>query len=255
MTSSDNNVSMAREWHLYAQEDHFWFRWRFRVFLKFRKLLPGQPFRIFEIGCGTGTFLKQITNNFKCIALGCELDAIENIRKDDAFSVIHYDIFDSRPELSESFDVVFLMDVIEHIDDEKAFIMQSSGFLKPGGLLVINVPALQFLYSKYDNVVGHLRRYNKKRLNKLLETCGFEIVKNEYWGATLIPVAFIRKIYITFIRKENVIEKGFAPPGKLSEKILKFLMRADFICKRHFTGTSLMVAAKKNDKAGASDLQ
>lgn len=247
MPGADNTVSMAREWHQYAHEDHFWFRWRFRVFLKFATQIPESPFSIFEIGCGTGTFLKQITGAFPCEALGCELDVIENVTTDKKFEIIHYNIFDPRPDLVKSFDIVCLMDVLEHIVDDKSFLLRSAEFLKPDGIMIINVPALQSMFSKYDTVAGHHRRYNKKNLTALLMACGLEPVKTEYWGATLVPVAVLRKMYLAFVSKEKVIEKGFVPPGKFSEKILKFLMRADFICKNHFTGTSLMIAAKKSN--------
>jgi SAM-dependent methyltransferase len=70
----------------------------------------------------------------------------------------------------KKFDTIIYIDVIEHIDDDKAELLHAVSFLKPGGYLVVLVPAYQYLYSDFDNSIGHFRRYNKQ----MLKTIGIE---------------------------------------------------------------------------------
>lgn len=238
-------VSMAREWHQYAEEKHFWFQWRFKALLKYQGMFPSVTFSVFEIGCGTGTFLRQFTGKYTCRATGCELDNIEIPDNESAYTLIKYNIFDSRPDLENSFEVVFLMDVIEHIDDDVEFLKRASKFIKPGGMIVINVPALTCLFSKYDRVAGHYRRYNRRQLKELVNKSGLQVIKTAYWGETLLPVAIIRKFFLRFVPVEKVIKKGFVPPGPLADRILRFMMWVDLRYNRHLLGTSLLAFVKK----------
>ncbi len=66
-----------------------------------------------------------------------------------------YDVFEQRSELRGAYDMVLLMDVIEHLEDDLAFLQASLTHLKPGGIVVINVPAHMSLHSKYDRMAGH----------------------------------------------------------------------------------------------------
>jgi SAM-dependent methyltransferase len=78
------------------------------------------------------------------------------------------------------FDAVFSVHVMEHIEDDRSFVRQQLELLRPGGRLIILVPALPFLYSELDKNIGHFRRYNKSSIRSLLDGAPAEVEKLFY---------------------------------------------------------------------------
>jgi hypothetical protein len=95
--------------------------------------------------------------------------------------------------------------------------------LKPGGIVAINVPAHMSLYSKYDKVAGHKRRYNRERLHLLFETSNVTPVAIVNWGFSMVPLLIVRKLVLQFVSEERTIETGFAPPNGLMNSGLNLL--------------------------------
>src|ERR1041385_743025 len=95
--------------------------------------------------------------------------------------------FDRNPAFLEAYDLVLLMDVIEHVDDDLGFLRVAIEHLKPGGIVVINVPAHMAFYSKYDEVIGHKRRYNRVQIESLFRQMKIEPLSIANWGLTLLP--------------------------------------------------------------------
>jgi SAM-dependent methyltransferase len=90
----------------------------------------------------------------------------------------------------EPFDLVLLMDVLEHIEDDAAALAQTWAKLKPGGHAFITVPAFAFLWSRHDEVLGHHRRYTRDSLQRLLETIpDLRIKRLHYFYALIFPIA------------------------------------------------------------------
>ncbi|MEP6986181.1 MAG: methyltransferase domain-containing protein, partial [Chloroflexota bacterium] len=87
------------------------------------------------------------------------------------------------------YDIIISNDVLEHIDDVEQAIQRLVEMLKPGGLLMVSVPALQWLYGYHDELLGHFRRYNRQLLSKQLAPY-FEIKHLRYFGMLLVPIAF-----------------------------------------------------------------
>src|SRR6185295_9082658 len=128
-----------------------------------------------------------------------------------------YNIEDRLEGLKEKYDVVFLFDVLEHIQDPGRFLKAALWHLKPGGSIVINVPALQSLYSRYDQLIGHFLRYDAVSLRRLLESdaSGLEVVDMRYWGLSLVPVAWLRKIVLWKTQTpQHAVAAGFETPAK-----------------------------------------
>lgn len=95
--------------------------------------------------------------------------------------------------LSKHYGLIGLFDVIEHIEDDKAFLLSLREALTPEGVLAITVPAFQFLWNEHDVVHQHFRRYNKRSLFRLLSDTGYESVTMSYWNTFLfIPAAAVR---------------------------------------------------------------
>lgn len=247
--SSPAQVSMADEWFEIATADHFWMQWRFNVIVRKLKKFTGikPDMKFLEIGCGHGQFLKQCNGIFSGTVDGCDLNlyALKQI-KDVEGDIYVYNIHDKNERLLNKYDGIFMLDVIEHIDDDKSFLHDAIEHLSPGGLIIINVPALESLYSEYDVVAGHKRRYSKRDLISLLEKCGVEPFYVGYWGFSLLGIAFIRKLYLNFVPKNKVIKRGFSPGSSIINFIFKILMQIELLLfKNPILGTSVIGIGKR----------
>jgi SAM-dependent methyltransferase len=245
-------VSMADEWFQFATKDHFWMKWRFevvqRAFQKFLRFPPVDQ-KYLEIGCGHGQFIEQFEFKNGVPVDGCDLNlfALEKINAVMG-DVFVYDIFKGDQKMVNKYDVIFLLDVVEHIDDDVAFLKAASQHLKGEGTLIISVPALSSLFSKYDVQAGHKRRYDTNSVRRLLIDSGITPVYIGYWGFLLLPVALVRKYYLKLFPQEKVINKGFVPPSKFVKWLLGLTMAVELkILKAPFLGTSVIAVGKRTD--------
>lgn len=95
---------------------------------------------------------------------------------------------------ASSFDIVTMLDVLEHVNDKMA-LKEVKRILRPGGVLILTVPAYKLLWSKWDVALAHKRRYEKKALTKLLQNLRFEVIKCSYlYSFLFLPVFLIRSI-------------------------------------------------------------
>lgn len=246
--SPAENVSMADEWFEIATRDHFWMQWRFNVIKnKLTPVIrPTSNLKFLEIGCGHGQFIEQCEDTFPASVDGCDLNLyalkqVRNVRGD----IFVYNIFDQNERLKNKYDGVFLLDVIEHIDDDKTFVNAALAHVKPGGLVVVNVPALNMLFSDYDVAAGHKRRYSRSQIEDLFKASGIELLSVSYWGMLMLPIAIARKIYLKFVPKKNIINAGFKS-NAITNTFFKLLMRTElFFFKNPFIGTSVIAIGRK----------
>lgn len=236
-------VKMGTEWFDIVDADHFWIRNRFRVFQKITAPLSKKA-RYAEIGCGTGLFQSQIERDAGISIEGFDLD-LEALKKNTSrASLFVYNIFDKRPELKSAYDGLFLFDVLEHLDEDKAFLESCLYHLKPCGQIYINVPSREELRSKYDTLVGHVRRYSLPDLVSLAKSCGLTIQQKTYWGMPLYPVLVLRKQLMKKTPDQKVLQSGMKPPGQLANKLLALLSFLEPI-PQTILGTSAMLVAQK----------
>jgi SAM-dependent methyltransferase len=239
--SAPTPVSMSDAWYDIASPDHFWIRRRFDVLRALADGVIRKAEHIAEIGCGNGLLQRSIEDHYGVPVAGFDLNDLALRKNMSRQSALYcYDVHQRSPEFRARFDLVFLFDVLEHIDAEDAFLDSLRYLLAPSGVLLINVPAHQSLYSAYDRAAGHIRRYSLAYLTEVARRNNFTVRSATYWGFPLVPLLMARKALLLFQRKEqNIIRLGFDSRGKISNRALSLLSRCEILPQR-FSGTSLM---------------
>jgi SAM-dependent methyltransferase len=153
-------------------------------------LLAGlKPGRALEIGCGAGALLADLTElGWRCEALEPAQVARELAQR------LHRDRPEvrispaPRAEWDEAFDLVLAFEILEHLEDDRGALRQWRGWVRPGGRLMLSVPARQARWSATDDWAGHLRRYERRDLLALVETAGLAMEWHECYGFPLSNV-------------------------------------------------------------------
>lgn len=191
---------------LEIQTTHWWFVAR-RIILQdvLKRYLgsvtaPQGPFtglRVADIGCGTGAMLPMLAQFGDAWGVDSSATAVELCHQKNLVNVyVDDDPAGVPPQeftAAGQFDLLTFLDVIEHVDDDVAFLKKYLRQLKPDGLVMITVPALMFLWSDHDRLNHHRRRYTARQLRKVVEHAGLVPRKISYFNTWLFPViAFVR---------------------------------------------------------------
>ena len=160
----------------------------------FEEVHPFLGMRIAEIGGGLGTFSQEIIEGHVRLHAESSLDVFEpavdlhsHLRQ--RFLTSHADLMAARrlaavtgyfSASANRYDSVVMVNVLEHIQQEDGLLADIHEALTTDGTIIVVVPALSWLYSRFDRAVGHVRRYEKRPLCALLSKHGFKIVKAQY---------------------------------------------------------------------------
>jgi SAM-dependent methyltransferase len=150
---------------------------------------------ILEIGCSSGFLLRDLSKSMPSATLiGADVVKIplERLAKNLHIPLMRFDLL-KCPLPDGIFDGVVLLNVLEHIDDDEGALMQINRLLKPGGIVVIEVPSGPHLYDAYDKALMHFRRYNITELAQKIRRTGFNIKRQSHLGALVYPAFFYIK--------------------------------------------------------------
>lgn len=141
------------------------------------------------------------------------------------------------------FDAAISTDVLEHIEDDRTAFTKMVAQVRPGGLVLVAVPAGQWLFGYHDEQLGHFRRYSKGTLRKLVsDHC--TVTKMRYFGGTLIPVCLM---YSKWLRKPYPVGKVGAKPGLVS-RVLNAMLATERVLPLPL-GTSVLMCGVKPAQA------
>jgi len=221
--------------------EHWWFRTRERMLL--RQIdsfeLPGTA-DILDGGCGDGLFMPCLKRHGE--VCGIEIDA-SLITSDNPFRsrITHEPLGDARYD-GMQFDLITALDVIEHIQDDQHAVAAMHNMLRPGGYMLITVPALNLLWDEHDEINHHFRRYTKRSLRELVEPFGDIVKLNYFFGALFLPKLAV-KIANRF--RSSKIEQHSLPSNFVNATMQKFFdIESRFATLLPF-GTSLLAIVRK----------
>jgi len=178
---------------LAGDERHWWYRGRRRVLRAQLDRLPLPPgARLLDAGCGSGRTLDELARRGRVSGVDTNPEAVAAARRRG-----HRDVRVARvedlPFPDGTFDLVTCLDVIEHTPDDRATLAELRRVTRPGGLLVVTVPAYQALWSWHDVVNCHFRRYDSGSLRAAAREAGWHVVRDTHFnGLLLAPAAAVR---------------------------------------------------------------
>ena len=167
---------------------HPW--WQARAALTIRLLddlgiKPPSP--VLDAGCGWGVTLSALEKaGYQPTGLDQSRRGLEHI-DGPGRSLIEADLNQSIPRVASRFDAVLALDVIEHLDRDQRAVGRLGSLVRPGGVLIVSVPALPDLFGEFDVIQGHRRRYLPEDLRRAFAGSGLELERIFWWGRWLVP--------------------------------------------------------------------
>ena len=177
--------------HAQMEERHWWFLGRRKIVTELihRTVPPSTGKAIVDIGCGTGGNIASLVNDYTCIGMDPSEEAVRRAR--ERFRQVPF-VCGSQPmDLGETVlktDLLLLMDVLEHVDDDFWFFSEWFSKIPAASYVLLTVPADPKLWSKHDVAFGHFRRYDRRRLEQLWEGLPVTVNLLSYYNALLYPL-------------------------------------------------------------------
>jgi SAM-dependent methyltransferase len=218
------------------------------------KVLP--PATVLEAGCGWGTNLEALeAAGYRVTGLDVSRRMLDRLDRTDR-RLIEADLSQGLPDHPPTYECVLALDVIEHLDDDRQAVRQLGRLLKKNGRLIISVPALPELFSEFDEVQGHRRRYTAQSLRSCLDDACLEVEDVLWWGQWMVRPLQGRK---SATRRRpgdanvDVYRRYLALPPWPGSWAMNIMFRLDHrrtLRGRNTIGTSLIAIAHRQDFKG-----
>ena len=150
---------------------------------------PSREATVVDVGCGTGANIAALADGYRCVGIDTSAEAVELARQ--RFPEVRFLVGrapEDLGELMQQADVLMLMDVLEHVDDDFAMFSQLAAAAEPGTHFLVTVPADESLWSEHDESFGHYRRYDRRRLESVWDGLPLRPLMVSYLNARLMPL-------------------------------------------------------------------
>ncbi len=209
--------------HKYAAK-HWWFRGRQRIVTSLIERYYGRTDGlVLDLGCGPGNNLRALRKYGEVWGADGSSEALAFCRQSFDGRLDEIWLPDRLPYADRTFDLVVMMDVLEHIEDDVGTLQRVLRILKPGGLMILTVPALRWLWSDHDVQHHHKRRYHRGHLRRMLTRLCFEVHRISYINFFLLPImGAVRCVWKSKTWSAAHLEPGTRPWAKVFETIFAF---------------------------------
>lgn len=223
--------------------EHWWWRVREHILLqKIRKIREGKPAgRILDVGCGAGVFFDALEGFGEIEGVESDVAAVEQSGR--WRRAIHVGELDRSFTPGHAFDLILLLDVLEHLHHPEDVLRRAAELLAPGGLVLVTVPSFDWLWTSHDDLNHHLKRYTAAEMRDLLGRAGLTAVETRFLFQSLIVPKLAVRV------KEKLTSSAPALPRVPSRPLnatLQFWYRLEeAVAGRLPFGSSLMAVAQR----------
>jgi len=180
---------------LEVDERHWWYRGRRRIV---RAELDRLPIRngsatVLDAGCGSGRTLQELTDYGNVHGIELDPDAA-GFAASKGYGEVQVGRLEELPWADDTFDLITCLDVIEHTPDDRITLSELRRVCKPGGWLLVTVPAYQALWSLHDQANHHFRRYGRRALRRVAAETGWRIDRVTSFNTVLLPPAAVVRL-------------------------------------------------------------
>jgi SAM-dependent methyltransferase len=238
-----------------VEDRHFWFAARSDVILSALRHIPGtiRGKRALDVGCGNG-FVMAALENAGLTMSGIDMHWSALVRARTRVRGPLYCSTAATLPFFPDFDLVTLLDVIEHVDDDVSVLDEARRVLTPRGHAIVTVPAGPALWSTYDEVIGHKRRYDRQTLVAALRRAHFDVRYVRYFNLPLILAAAARRWtgraqHATGTDRADIVHRALRVPPAPLNALLRWVIRAEAPLRPlpWIRGGSLIAVARRLD--------
>lgn len=242
--------SKRLKWIADAEQVHFWFQGRQALvhsLISTHVRTPGA--RVLDLGCGTGSHARRLhRQGFEVVGLDRRPEGLREGRKQaPEIGWVRADAT-ALPFRSGSFDAVLMLDLLEHVPEEPT-LAELQRVLRPGGVIIGTVPAMQWLWSYRDDAAGHLRRYSRRRLRTACLTAGLDLAETRFYQCLLFPLVAASRL---LGRKHAQTRDLEDHPHPLLNRCLGWITSLEVVAGRRVRwpiGSTLAFVCRRGDAA------
>ena len=216
------------------EQRHWWFVAKRRIIRSLLERFSPAPSadrkpKVCDLGCGCGMQAAELAaRGWDVVGVDASEDAL-NYCRSRGVEALEGRLPDDIPLERASMDAVLLLDVLEHIDPDAASLAAGAERLKPGGVLIVTVPAYQWMWTARDVHHHHRRRYSRRQFGALIESCddcGVEFAS--FFNTVLFPLALVSRVGARLFKRDSATGDLAIPPLGLNG-----LFRESFGFERH----------------------
>ena len=225
-----------------GQDRHWYFVSKSRALR--RAIGPRRPVRVLDVGAGSGFFSRMLLRESSvesavCVDTGYAEDRSERCAgKSLAFR---------RSAPVADADLVLMMDVLEHVDDDEALVREYAGPARPGTRFIVSVPAFSWLWSAHDEFLEHRRRYTLRSIRQVLSGAGLTPVREFYFFGAVFPAAVAQRVWSRRPRAHHLPHSMLRRHHPLVNRLLTMVCVAESAVATHnrLAGLTAFAVAEK----------